>query len=135
MVYNYLILMQKLLYKIVGTAISFAVTRALITGFAIDNSLITYLMASVIFLLVNLALSPILKLILLPINILTLGIFRWIINVLVLYVFDLTYQGITISGYTMALNPPVTLSLFWVLVLVSFTMSVTYSVFTMFFHD
>ncbi|MEI6690766.1 MAG: phage holin family protein [bacterium] len=133
--------MKNLVIKIVGTAISFAVTRYLIAGFALDNSLSNYLLTAVLFLLVNLIASPVLRLILFPINLITLGLFRWLINVFVLYLFDILYAGITISayhysGYSSALVslPSADLSLFWTLTLSSLIMSLTYTIFTMLFH-
>lgn len=128
--------MRKLLIKIIGTAISFYITNALIQGFHISQQWQTYIIASVLFLLISIIIKPILKILFLPINLLTLGLFHWVINVIVLYIFDIIYEGVSIaayhfSGYTSKLIeiPPTNLSLFWVLVISSFTISFFYSVY------
>ncbi len=128
--------MRKLLVRILGTALSFYITNALVAGFHIKPDLTTYLVASLVFILINAILKPIIKLILLPINLITLGLFYWLINVIVLYIFDLVYDGVTITAYNFAgfhsslLNlPPMHLSLFWVLVVSSFLISFFYSLY------
>lgn len=129
--------MKRLLIRILGTALSFYAVSYLVAGFHITPTWSAYLVASIVFVVMNWIVSPIVKLLLLPINLLTLGLFRWVASVIVLYVFDLIYSGITISaynftGYSSGLLslPPLHLSLFWVLVVSSFVMSVTYSLFS-----
>jgi len=134
--------MRKLLFRILGTALSFYLTSYLVAGFELSQSWQTYLLASFIFVIFNWIASPIIKLLLLPINLLTLGLFRWIANVIVLYIFDLLYAGLTISAYTFSgfsssliSLPPMHLSLFWVLVLSSFLISLSFSVFSSLFSS
>ncbi|PIR99232.1 hypothetical protein COT87_00660 [Candidatus Collierbacteria bacterium CG10_big_fil_rev_8_21_14_0_10_44_9] len=126
--------MRKIIFKVLSTAIAFYITQYLLSGVHIQNTWESYLIASLVFVIFNFILSPIIKLLLLPINLLTLGLFRWFTNVLVLYLFDLVYDGINItsftySGYTSSFIslPAGHLGLFWVLVLASFIMSLTYS--------
>lgn len=129
--------MRKIILRTLGTALSFYVTSYLVAGFQLSQSWQTYLLASFIFVIFNWIASPIIKLLLLPINLLTLGLFRWIANVIVLYIFDLFYNGLTISaysypGYTSSLIsiPSLHLSLFWVLVISSFLISLSFSIFS-----
>jgi putative membrane protein len=126
--------MRKLVVKISATAASFYVAQYFLAGVQIDPTWSAYLVASLVFVVFNFVLSPIIKLLLLPINLLTLGLFRWLTNVLVLYLFDLVYDGIKISAFNypgmttpLLALPPAHLSLFWVLVLTSLIMSLTYS--------
>lgn len=134
--------MRKLIIHIIGTGLSFYLTNLFIAGFTIHNTWQGLLIASVIFILINTLIKPIIKLLFLPINLLTLGLFHWLINVIVLYVFDLLYEGVTISayqfnGYTSNLIslPSMYLSLFWVLVLSSFTISLFYSLYETIFSN
>jgi len=113
---------------------SFYATQYLINGFHIEPSIQAYLLSAIIFLLFNLLVAPIIKLLLLPINLLTLGIFRWLTQVIVIYLFDLFYVGVTISSYyfggfrTGLFELPATqLSFFWVLVASALVMSITYN--------
>ena len=134
--------MRKLILRILGTSLAFYLTSHLVSGFQLSQSWKSYFLASIIFILFNLVASPIIKILLLPINLLTLGLFRWITNVLVLYIFDLFYTGLTVSaydfpGYTSSLLslPSLHLSLFWVLVISSFLIALTFSVFNSLFSS
>lgn len=132
--------MRTIVIKILATMASFYAARYLVAGFHLDSTLTAFLTTSIIFLLFNLLVSPLVKLLLLPVNLLTLGIFRWVASVLVLYLFDLFYAGLRISAYNfqgfssgLVALPAAHLSLFWVLVLCSFIMSLTYSLVTSLF--
>lgn len=127
--------MRKFIVKILATAASFYLTQYFLAGVHLDPNLSTYLFASLVFVIFNFILSPIIKLLLLPINLLTLGLFRWVTNVLVLYLFDLFYDGISLTAFTYPgstsawlVIPSGHLGLFWVLVLSSLIMSLTYSI-------
>jgi putative membrane protein len=129
--------MRKIIINILATAASFYAAQYFLSGIHLDSNWSAYLIASLVFVIFNFILSPIIKLLLLPINLLTLGLFRWLSNVLILYLFDLVYDGINIvgfnfSGYNSSIIsiPTGYLGLFWVLVIASFIMSITYSLIT-----
>ena len=133
--------MRKFIVKILATAASFYVAQYFLSGVQIESTWSAYLIASLVFVLFNVLLTPIIKLLLLPINLLTLGLFRWLTNVLVLYLFDLLYDGIRIVGFTfpgyssaIISIPSGPLALFWVLVLASLLMSFTYSLISTLFR-
>lgn len=79
---------------------------------------------------------PVLKLILLPINLLTLGIFSGLINVLILYLFtrffgqlkivEWTFVRMEYQGFTI---PELKISVFWTYVLASVIISLVISFF------
>lgn len=126
--------MRKIILKILSTAASFYVASYFLAGVQLEPTWSSYLIASLVFVIFNFLLTPIIKILLLPINLLTLGLFRWLTNVLALYIFDLLYDGIRISSFTypgfsspLISLPSGFLGLFWVLVLASFLMSLTYS--------
>jgi putative membrane protein len=132
--------MRKIIINILATASAFFAAQYFLAGIDLDATWSAYLVASLVFVIFNFVLSPIIKLLLLPINLLTLGLFRWLSNVLVLYLFDLVYDGISITGYNFSgyesaiiSLPTGYLGLFWVLVLASFIMSITYSLITTLF--
>lgn len=134
--------MRNFILKVVGTALSFYLTDMVIGGFTIENTLVSFLVASIIFIIFNALIKPIIKLLLLPINLLTLGLFSWLINVLVLYVFDLFYDGISINSYyfegynSSIINlAPRDINLFWTLVLSSLAISLFYSIYYSVFGD
>lgn len=85
----------------------------------------------------NLIIKPLLNLLLMPINLITLGAFRWIVNVIVLFlvtffvsdfrIVGVSFPGLTFSGFVI---PPVNLSFFWSLILLSFAIEAIYSIFS-----
>ncbi len=127
--------MRQLILKVLGTAAGFYVVQYFLAGVTITPTFTSYLVLSLVFVVFSFILTPLIKLLLLPINLLTLGIFRWISNVLVLYIFDLLYDGIQISAFqfaglttTLIALPSTYLNLFWVLVLASLLLNLTYSI-------
>jgi len=82
------------------------------------------------FMLINWILVPLLKILFLPLNILTIGIFAWLINVLALYAlttvsdFSLipySFPGADLFGIYI---PPMELTTFWVAVVASFMIGI-----------
>lgn len=77
--------------------------------------------------LINMILVPILKILLLPLNLLTLGLFAWITNVLALFALTTVVSDFQLVPYTFAgfnasfmVIPPYELSTFLVAVVASF---------------
>ncbi|MCL5090645.1 MAG: phage holin family protein [Patescibacteria group bacterium] len=101
-----------------------------------NGNLLVLFWASLFLTIFNLLIKPILNLLLMPINLITLGAFRWVINVLVLLavliavegfkVVGFTFTGFTIAGFVV---PKITLSFFWALVLVSFMIEIFNGIF------
>lgn len=82
--------------------IMFLALAGFFKGFVID-SIFTALLAAVIFGILNTLVKPILVLLSLPITVLTLGIFYFLINGLILYMTSALVSGFTISSYGLAL--------------------------------
>lgn len=77
--------MKKFLKKILIIAFVIATHNYFFHNLILKNELITLIKVSVILAIFELLLKPIIKIILLPINILTLGLFRIVINTIGLY--------------------------------------------------
>lgn len=102
-------------------------TAQVIPGLVIFGGIKSLLLGGLVFMLINLFLVPLLKILLLPLNMLTLGIFAWITNVIALYALTtivsdfklvpFTFEGYSISGFTL---PPYELSPFLVAIAASF---------------
>lgn len=71
-----------------ANAIALYVAAALLTGIAYGDSGWTLVIAAAVFTLVNMWLRPVVRLLSLPFIILTLGLFLFVVNVLMLYVTD-----------------------------------------------
>lgn len=69
-------------------------------GLSISNKLLTYLSAAVVWTLINKIVKPIIKLLLLPINLITLGLFAWVANVITLFMLGSFIKGVVIQAFT-----------------------------------
>lgn len=68
-------------------------------GFSILHDLKTLLSAAVIWLLLNKIVKPIIKLLFLPINLITLNLFSWAVGLITLFLLPLLVQGISIQAF------------------------------------
>ncbi len=107
--------------------ISLAVILQTFPTLNLADSYTTLAKAAVALSFFDILIKPIIKLLLLPINILTLGIFRWIINVFALYLTTILVPNFQIEPFSFSgfqghnfVLPSFELSLFWTYVLVSF---------------
>jgi putative membrane protein len=71
-----------------ANAVALYVAAGLLTGIAYGDSGWTLVVAAAVFTLVNMWLRPVVRLLSLPFIILTLGLFLFVVNVLMLYVTD-----------------------------------------------
>lgn len=99
-----------MIIKLLLNALAFYVTAYLVPGFTITGwqSLI---IISIVWGILNLLLKPILVLLTLPINLMTLGLFTFVINALILMLMSRIIPDLTISSFGVALLASVVLSL------------------------
>jgi putative membrane protein len=95
-----------------------------------ENYLVLF-WAALFLTLLNLLVKPLLNLLLMPVNLLTLGAFRWVVNVIVLllvvfFVTDFKIAGFSFPGASFAgfVIPAISLTFFWALILVSFLIEI-----------
>ncbi len=98
-------------------------------GFREYRSLL--LTASAFFLLNTIG-NPLLKILWLPINIITLGLFSWVLSVIVVFLVVIFVPGFVIEGFSLARTTlfgfsigPIALKLFWTYLLFSILLSWT----------
>ncbi|MEK7616763.1 MAG: phage holin family protein [Patescibacteria group bacterium] len=118
--------MKTLLRYFLINITSLWVTTKIIPGLTYAGGFKTLLIGGLAFAVINIFLVPLLKILLLPLNLFTLGLFAWVTNVLALYALTtlvsgfhlVTYhfRGFVYNGFSV---PPVDLSTFWVAVLAS----------------
>jgi putative membrane protein len=90
---------------VVGTGLALWVTSIVYDGisFGPDPQVITVLIVALIFGVVNAVIKPIVKLLSLPINVMTLGLFGLVINgallLLVAWIADRAEQGFSVGGF------------------------------------
>jgi putative membrane protein len=75
---------MKIIISILITAAALWLTTAVVPGIRIESSLTSFLIVAVVFGLVNVFVRPVVRLLSLPVTILTLGLFLLVINALML---------------------------------------------------
>lgn len=91
--------MKALLRHILINLLTIYLTDLIYPGFSILHDIKTLLSAAVIWLLLNKIVKPIIKLLLLPINLITLNLFSWVISLITLFLLQMIVGGISISAY------------------------------------
>ena len=104
-----------ILISFIGSAIALYITTQLVPGFNITN-LTNLIIATIVIALINAFIKPILKLLTLPINLLTLGLFSIVINAVCLLIAAWIVPGFEISGIVTALIAAVVLSIVSVII-------------------
>jgi putative membrane protein len=93
---------MRILFALVGNALALLATT-IVTGIRFEGDLLTLLVAGAIFGLFNLIVRPLALLLSLPLLILTLGLFYFILNALLLWVASLIIPGYSVAGFVPAL--------------------------------
>lgn len=91
--------MKAFLRAILTNLLVLYLVDAVYPSFSILHDLKTLLTAAVIWLLLNKIVKPIIKLLLLPINLITLNLFSWAVSLITLFLLPLIVSGISISPY------------------------------------
>lgn len=92
--------MKKLLKRLVLNVIALKTVSLSIASIDFQNGSQTLFLAALALTGFEYLLKPIAKILFLPINILTLGTLRWVINVIGLYLITFFIEGFTISPYS-----------------------------------
>lgn len=123
--------MKRLLRFYLINLVSLWITSQVVKGLIFTGGVRALLLGALVFALINLILVPLLKLLLLPLNLMTLGIFSWLTNVLALYALTVIvpsvrlvpyrFPGFSANGFTV---PGIDLSPLWAAVLASVLIAV-----------
>jgi len=85
------------LIRIIGNSLALYAASWFVAGFTFTGGIKEYAIAGVVLGLLNMLVKPVLKLISMPVIILTLGLFALVINALLLWVVDYIFDFITIQ--------------------------------------
>lgn len=123
--------MKRLLRFYLINLVALWIATQVIKGLVFTGGIQSLLTGALAFALINMILVPILKILLLPLNLMTLGIFSWLINVVALYalttavpsfrLIPYNFPGFSFNGFII---PSVNLSTLWVAVLASLLIGV-----------
>lgn len=122
--------MKSLLKLVVGNGAGLYILTKIFTAFRIDETLKVYVIAAVTLSLLQTLVRPLVELVLLPVNLLTLGMFRWVSSVAVLWLMVKIVPGISVLPYHFAgfssrgiVVPAMDLTAFWSIVVSAFLLS------------
>lgn len=126
--------MKVLLKQVILHSVSLASVASFFPGLSVPTRLLTLLYAGAVFTLINQLVKPIVKLFLLPVNLITLGLFSWIANVIILLLLtrlvpEVAITGFSFPGLTQAgfVTPGFELSTPLSYILTSFLLSIVYN--------
>lgn len=129
-------MIRKFLRAFVIQAVGLWFVSSQIGGIEFSDSFNTLIYASIGLTLVELILRPVINLMLLPLNLITLGTFRWVTNVLILYLVTILVTGFSITAFTFKgfqtgalIIPEIYLSKFMAFIVISFVLSIITSFF------
>lgn len=100
---------MQILIALVLNAAALMLTAYVVPGFKVEN-FTTAVLAAIVLGVVNTFIKPILGFISLPITILTLGLFAFVINAVVLFIVSAVVPGLTIDGWVPAILGAIVLS-------------------------
>lgn len=103
--------MKKYARSIVTAFLAFSIIAYFYPGFDYSNNYVTLLLAGLIFALLTIFVKPILKILSLPFNLITFGLFSFFINIILLYAINyfindfkiiaFHFSGYTFSGFSL----------------------------------
>jgi putative membrane protein len=74
-------------------------TSQLIPALVIKGTFLTFLMAALALSFLMLLVKPILKILFIPVNIMTFGLFSWLVNVIMIYLLTVIMPEVRITGW------------------------------------
>ena len=101
---------MKILVRLLINALAVAITAYLLPNVAID-SFLTAVVVAVVLSVINTFIKPVIKILTLPINLLTLGLFSFVINGLVIWFASRLVEGFTVTGFIWAIIFSIVLSI------------------------
>lgn len=91
--------MRRILRALFVNILVLYLVTAFYQGLSYDQSLQTLILAAAVFWLLNKIVKPMIKLLLLPINVLTLGLFGWVAHVITLFLLTELVSGMAVKAF------------------------------------
>ncbi len=101
---------MKILIAIILNAIALLLTALIVPGFMVANFFPTAVLAAIVLGVVNTFIRPFLLFLTAPLNLLTLGLFTFVINAVMLWLVSAVVTGVTIDGWVAAVLAAIVLS-------------------------
>lgn len=94
--------MKSLLRNTLFNALSLFILNQAVSGLKVSGGLVTFIAGGLALSLLFLIVKPVLNLISLPLNLVTMGLFSFLINAIIFYLLTVFVTSITISAFTFA---------------------------------
>lgn len=94
---------MRLLVRLLVAAAAFWIVASLLPGVDVRDGVVNYLVIAVIFGIVNALVGPVLRVITFPLTLVTLGLFRLVVNAALLGITALLTSRLEIDGFLTAL--------------------------------
>lgn len=99
------------LLKFIAVAVAVYLTVNIVPGISVAGGWTTLLLVSLVWSVIITVIRPVLQLLALPITIVTLGLFSFILNALLFWAMTLIVPGFTVAGFVPALLGSIVLSI------------------------
>lgn len=99
----------QIIIAIVLNALALMATAYVVPGFAVTD-FTSAVLAAIVLGVVNTFIKPVLSLLTLPLTVVTLGLFAFVVNAVVLFIVSAVVPGLTIDGWVSAILGAVVLS-------------------------
>ena len=90
--------MTGIIIRFIVNGIALWVASKLVSGVTVEGTIVEWLVLLTVFALINAIIKPILKLLTLPINVMTLGLFTWVINAFLLWLTSALTDALEVDG-------------------------------------
>ncbi len=100
---------MQLIVALILNAVALLATAYIVPGFKVDN-FTTAVLAGIVLGVVNTFIKPVLSFVSAPLTIVTLGLFAFVVNAVVLFIVSAVVPGLMIDGWVPALLGAVVLS-------------------------
>ncbi|OJI09145.1 hypothetical protein COT69_01225 [candidate division WWE3 bacterium CG09_land_8_20_14_0_10_39_24] len=128
--------MKKILRAALFNSIAIYLASQLLEGVSYSEDIKILVLAGIALTLANYIVKPVIKIVTLPINFITLGFFSWVIDVFILYLVILfvpefsvagfAFEGFSYNGFS---APAMVFSQFWALVVSSLVIAILVNIF------
>jgi putative membrane protein len=97
--------MIKLVFRVIINTVAIWIAAILVPGITLTSDVLSWLVVAVIFGLINALIKPLVKLLTLPLNVMTLGLFTLVINALMLMLTAFVTDILVIEGAVFGFVP------------------------------
>ena len=101
---------MQIIVALILNAVALIATAYIVPGFHVAN-FTTAILAAIVLGVVNTFIKPVLSIITAPLNIITLGLFAFVVNAVVLFIVAAIVKGFTLDGWVPAILGAIVLSI------------------------